>query len=113
MKLKYFALAMAFTMALALTGCSANRDGDVNNTAPVQPTNSVSADQNDRPSAGVGSGAQNSTGVGDAIDDIGDAAGDVAQGAGNAIGDVGDAIGDAGDAVGDVANGTGTGRAMP
>ena len=111
MKLKYFALAMAFTMALAMTGCSANRDA--NNTASEQPSSSVPADQNDRPSSDVGSGFQSGTGVGDAIDDIGDAAGDVAQGAGDAIDDVGDAIGDVGNAVGDAANGTGRGRAMP
>jgi len=107
MKLKYFTLAMACAMALALTGCSANRD--VDNTDPVQPTNSASASQSDRPSAGVGggaqhspdaNGAQNSAGMGDAIDDIGDAAGDVVQGAGNAIDDVGDAIGDAANSAG-------------
>lgn len=129
MKLKYFVLAMACVMALALTGCSANND--VNSTAPVTNTDSGSGGQNDRPSADiggaqnsadVGGGAQNSSdvdddaqnsagvggkarsGAGSVIDDIGDAVGDTARGAGNAIGNMGDAIGDA-------ANGAG--RAMP
>lgn len=112
MKLKYFALAMACAMVLALAGCSANRD--VNSGAPVQPTNSASAGESGRPgpeagggqnSPDVGGDMQNSAGVGDSgrarsgagnvMDDIGDAAGDLARGAGNAARDVGDAIGDA------------------
>lgn len=112
MKLKYFALAMACAMVLALAGCSANRD--VNSGAPVQPTNSASAGESGRPgsenSPDVGGDMQNSAGVGDSgrarsgagnvMDDIGDAAGDLARGAGNAARDVGDAIGDAANGAG-------------
>lgn len=64
MKLKYFALSMAFVMAAALTGCSANRD--IHNTASMPPTNSVSSDGNDRASAGVGGNVQNSADIGSA-----------------------------------------------
>ena len=126
MKLKYFTLAMAFAMALALTGCSANRD--VNSDAPMSPTNTVSSDQNDRPGSDVGGGSQDGSIVGDdqngtvnndgtgrsitgsgmqgrsdvgnAIDDIGNAAGNLARGAGNAVQDAGNAIGNAANSVG-------------
>lgn len=112
MRMKYFALAAAFAMALGLAGCSANRD--VDSAAPVPPTHSVSAGQDGQNSPDMG-GAGNSpgmdgdveddvgagdsgrarSGVGNVADDIGDAAGDLARGAGNAARDVGDAIGDA------------------
>ncbi len=75
MKVKYFALAAV--LALALTGCSANREN--NSADPVQPTNSMGADRNnqtnspdirddaynsdgligDGPSAGIGGGMDN------------------------------------------------------
>lgn len=128
MKLKYFTLAMAFAMALALTGCSANRD--VNNSAPMSPTDTVSADQNDRPSADVGGGSQNSPDVGgtqnspdvggaqddaNASDDVGQNGGRSGMrsrpGVGNAIDDIGNAAGNlargAGNAVQDVGNAIG------
>ena len=113
MKLKYFALFMAVVMAMALTGCSANRDKD--STASDYPANNPTSDYEDRSSAGLDDGAYYSDNVGgdygDApgaspyhsdgvIDDIGDAAGDLARGAGDAVRDVGDAIGDAAGGVG-------------
>ncbi|MCI8697732.1 MAG: hypothetical protein HFF29_01295 [Oscillospiraceae bacterium] len=113
MKLKYFALFMAVVMAMALTGCSANRDKD--SAASDYPVNSPTSDYEDRSSAGLDDGAYYSDNVGgdygDApgaspyhsdgvIDDIGDAAGDLARGAGDAVRDVGDAIGDAAGGVG-------------
>lgn len=122
MKVKYFALAAA--LALALTGCSANRES--NSADPVQPTNSMGADRNnqtnspdirddaynsdgligDGPSAGIGGGMDDSgvgrsrSHVGNAVDDIGDAAGDLARGAGNVARDAGNAIGDAANDIG-------------
>lgn len=64
MKLKYFALSMAFVMAVALTGCSANRDSD--STESIRPTNTVMPDANDRSSADI-DGAQSSNRVDDDI----------------------------------------------
>lgn len=63
MKLKFCAISMACVMAAALVGCSANRENN-NSAAPVQPTNSVASDYNDRPSADI-NGAQNGTGMDD------------------------------------------------
>ena len=137
MKQKYFALVMAFAMALALTGCSAGRN---DNNAEVQSTNSMTSDAGDRASAGVGD-AQNSAGLNndaaqgggaggtnydqnnvdgtgmnpsdgdDVIDDIGDAAGDLTRGVGNAARSAGNAVGNAtrnaGNAVGNGANNVG------
>lgn len=108
MRMKYFALAAAFAMALGLAGCSANRD--VDSAAPVPPTHSVSAGQDGQNSPDMGDAGNSPgmdgdvedgdsgrarSGVGNVADDIGDAAGDLARGAGNAARDVGDAIGDA------------------
>lgn len=126
MKLKYFALSMAFVMAVALTGCSAGNNTD--SSAPVEPTDSASVnsvrpstgvDGDTQNSASIGSGAQNSAGVGgnsgqnsvsgagnngsvgdDVIDDIGDAAGDLARGAGNVVRGAGNAIGNAANDIG-------------
>lgn len=113
-KLKYFALSMAFVMAVALTGCSANRDRD--NVESNYPTHSPASDYDGQASAGMDDGAYYSNNVGDVqdntpgtdhgpsgsgvIDDIGDAAGDLARGAGNAVRDAGDAIGNAASDVG-------------
>ncbi len=117
MKLKYFALSMAFMMAIAMTGCSAGRED--NSTAPVQPTSSASSDSGAQTSRypqassgmdndaaeGGGAGGTNSpnsdglpdssSGISSAVDDIGDAAGDLARGAGNVARDAGSAIGSA------------------
>ena len=88
MKLKFFAVAMAFVMAVALTGCFAGRE---ESSSPVEPTNSVSSDSGSRASAGVGSDARNSAGVGSdarnsaGVDDIrnsADVGNDAAQGGG-------------------------------
>ena len=113
MKKRSFALAAAFVIALALTGCSASRE---NNT--MQPSHSVSgADSdarnsdwhgtvdgndafqgggaggtNDRNNDGLPDGSIGSD-VGQAADDIGRAAGDAARDAGNAIGDAVDGVG--------------------
>ena len=121
MKKRSFALAMAFVLTLALTGCSAGREGNT-----MQPSHNVSGDHSDaRSSDGVfgiddgndalqGGGAggtndRNNDGlpdgsigsdVGQAADDIGRAAGDLARGAGDAVRDAGDAIGNAADDVG-------------
>ena len=122
MKQKYFALVMAFAMAVALTGCSAGRNE--NSAKPIQPDSSVTSDDGDRASAGVGD-AQNSAGLNndaaqgggaggtnydqnnvdgtgmnpsdgdDVIDDIGDAAGDLTRGVGNAARSAGNAVGNA------------------
>ena len=110
MKLRYFTLSMAFVMAVALTGCSANRDnGNVESNYP-NPTQSAASDHNGRASAGMDDGAYYSDNMGGAqesvpgtdhgpsasggvIDDIGDAAGDVARGAGDMARDAGNAIG--------------------
>lgn len=119
MKQKYFALAAACAVALALTGCSAGRND--NSAEPVAPTNSLTADSNDRASAGVPNDAAQGGGAGGTnakpensyhqnnvpgsesmpsdgdglVDDIGDAAGDVARGAGDMVRGAGNAIGDA------------------
>ena len=137
MKLKSIALSMAFVMAVALTGCSANRD--TNSTAPTQPSNSVPADGGDRASAGIddarhSSNVQNSADVGNDAAQGGGAGGtndrnndgtpdgtsDPAN-SGNLVDDIGDAAGDlargagnaardVGDAIGNAANDAG--RAM-
>ena len=111
MKKRSFALAMAFVLALALTGCSAGREG---NTLEPGHTDAYGTDAgndafqgggaggtNDRDNDGLPDGsADDRSGVGQAADDIGRAAGDVARGAGDAVRDAGDAIGDAADGVG-------------
>ena len=62
MKKRRFALAMAFVLALALTGCSANRE---NHSEPVEPSNHVSGSNNSgQNSANVGDDARNSSGIG-------------------------------------------------
>ena len=131
MKLKFFAVAMAFVMAVALTGCFAGRE---ESSSPVEPTNSVSSDSGSRASAVVGSDARNSAGVGSdarnsaGVDDIrnsADVGNDAAQGggaggtndldndgvpdgsAGRSRAGVGRAVDDIGDAAGDLARGAG------
>ena len=131
MKLKSLFFAMAFVMAVALTGCSAGRDD--NSAAPVNPTNSVSVDNNAGSSAGMDDNAQGSAGLASANPSGG---ADGVQGGGTAgnnyyndsvtgngshppkssgaMDDIGNAAGDAarsvGDAIGNAANGVG--RAM-
>ena len=118
MKKRSFALAMAFALALALTGCSADRVGNT-----LSPSHNVGSDSgvyetndgndafegggaggtNDRDNDGrpdSGGDSDDQSGVGQAVDDIGRAAGDVARGVGDAARDAGDAIGDAVDNVG-------------
>ena len=121
MKLKFFAVAMAFVMAVALTGCFAGRE---ESSSPVEPTNSVSSDSGSRASAGVGSDARNSAGVDD-IRNSADVGNDAAQGggaggtndldndgvpdgsAGRSRSGVGRAVDDIGDAAGDLVRGAG------
>lgn len=118
MKKRSFALAMAFVLALVLTGCSAAREGNT-----MQPSHSIpgsdsgtwntdgtfgTADGNDafqgggaggtndrnndgQPDGGIGSDDQ--SGAGQAVDDIGRDAGDLARDAGDAIGDAVDGVG--------------------
>ena len=116
MKKRSFALAMAFVLTLALTGCSAVREDNT-----MEPSRSVNDPDDARSSdriGGVGDGndafhgggaggtndrdndGQPDSGAGSGADDIGRAAGDVVQGAGDAVRDAGDAIGDAADGVG-------------
>ena len=61
MKLKYYALSAALVMALALTGCSANRVND--SAAPETPTNGVTSGNGVQNSAGVDNDIRNSAGV--------------------------------------------------
>ena len=123
MKLKYFALPMAFIMAASLTGCSADRDG----VASEQPSSSVSSDYSGRASAGVDDGVRNSAYVGDAPNSAGINDGiqnsanvdnDAAYGGGAGgtndynndgipDGSVGDAVDDIGEAAGDLSRGLG------
>lgn len=117
MKKRHFALAVAFVFALALTGCSANRDEE--HSAPVEPTYTQpgashtvpsggsdamegggAGGTNDRDNNGLPDGGTVNDGAGNAVDDIGDAAGDLTRGAGNVIRDAGNAIGDAANGVG-------------
>lgn len=124
MKLKYFALSMALSMAVVLTGCSADRD--INDTASEQPSNSVSSDYGGRASAQVDDNARNSAYVGSVPnsaginDDVRNSAGvgnDAAYGGGaggtndynndgrpdGSVGDVMDDIGEAADDLGNAA----------
>lgn len=134
MKLKSFALSMACVMAVALTGCSANRN--TNSAAPTQPVNSAAADSGDRASAGIddarhSSNVQNSAGVGNDAAQGGGAGGTNDRNndgtpdgtldptnSGNLVDDIGDAAGDlargagnvardAGNAIGNAANDAG------
>ena len=61
MKLKYYALSTALVMALALTGCSANRVND--SAAPEAPSNGVTSGNDVLNSAGVDNDIRNSAGV--------------------------------------------------
>ena len=120
MKKRSFALAMAFVLALALTGCSAGREGHT-----AQPSRNVHDSDGARSSArpgaddkndafqGGGAGGTNDwnsdglpsdtagvdgrdsgrSDVGQAVDDIGRDAGDVVRDAGDAIGDAVDDVG--------------------
>ncbi len=134
MKVKY--LALVAVLALALTGCSANRED--NSADPVQPTNSVGADRDGYVTPGMDGDAYNSDGMIDngpsaGMDGRLGTGGDAAQGGGaggvgrsrshtgNVVDDIGDAAGDlargagnavrdVGDAIGDAANDIG--RAM-
>lgn len=137
MKQRRFALAMAIVFALALAGCSANRE---ENSAPVEPAgNAPGGNVQHTPDAG--GDAQNSPGMNggsngnDAMEGGGaggtndldnngqpdGAAGTGGQDGDSVIDDIGDAAGDlargagdvvrgAGDAIGDAANDVG--RAM-
>lgn len=139
MKKRRFALAMAFVLALALTGCSANRE---NNSDPVEPSNHVSeSDNGGQNSANMGDDARNSAEIGgnDAMqgggaggtndldnDGLPEGSGDSqsrnrSNNGGSVMDDIGDAAGDlargagnavrdAGDAIGDAAGDVG--RAM-
>lgn len=122
MKKRSFALAMAFVLALILTGCSASREDNT-----LEPSHSVTGSHNDarntdglddgndafqgggaggtndrdndgRPDSGIGSDDQ--SGAGQAVDDIGRAAGDLARGVGDVARDAGNAVGNAADGVG-------------
>ena len=137
MKMKYFALAMAVVLTMALTGCSAGRD---ENSAPMEPSSGVSSDPDSRNSAGVNTAspsasssvdndALNGGGAGGTndLDDDGmpdnspstgtdqsrsrSRGGDVLDDIGDAAGDVlqgaGNVARDAGDAIGDAANSVG------
>lgn len=117
MKKRSFALAVAFVLALVLTGCSADRE--VNS---LEPGSSAwiggTADGNDAlqgggaggtndrnndglPDSSAGpDGRSSGSGMGQAADDIGRAAGDLARGAGDAARDAGNAVGNAADGVG-------------
>lgn len=142
MKKRRFALAMAFVLALALTGCSANRE---NNSDPVAPSNDVSESHNGgQNSANMGDAAGNSPGISDSaggndamqgggaggtndVDNDGLPEGGDSQSrsrsnsGGNVMDDIGDAAGDlargAGNAVRDAGDAIGNaandvGRAM-
>lgn len=134
MKKRHFALVLAFVFALALTGCSANRES---NSDPVGPDNSVAGSHDGmQNSAGIGGSADGNDGMqgggaggtndldNDGLPD-GSAAGDpnrndshtdgdIIDDIGDAAGDLakgaGDVVRDAGDAIGDAANDVG--RAM-
>ena len=121
MKKRSFALAAAFVLAMALTGCSASRESNT-----MQPSHSVSGNHSDARNSdwldgtadgndafqGGGAGGTNDrnndglpdgsigSDVGQTADDIGRAAGDLTQGAGDAVRDAGDAIGNAADDIG-------------
>ena len=108
MKKRSFALVMAFVLTLALTGCSASREGNT-----LEPSRAVTGSDsgvsetdhgtdafrgggaggtNDRDNDGrPDSGADSD--VGQAVDDIGRDAGDLARDAGDAIGDAVDDVG--------------------
>ena len=107
MKKKSFALAMVFVLMLALTGCSAGREGHtmepVGSDSGVYETNDGNdafegggaggtndRDNDGRPDSSIGPDGR--SGVGRVVDDIG-------RGAGDAVRDAGDAIGDAVDDI--------------
>ena len=135
MKTKYFALAMAFVLAMALAGCSAGRE---ENSAPMTPSSGVSGNPDSRnssevntasPSASssVGNDALSGGGAGgtndldnDGVPDGeagtgvqgrswgGDALDDVGDAAGDMIRGAGDIARDAGNAIGNAANDVGS-----
>lgn len=133
MKTKYFALAVALILAVALTGCSAGRE---ENSAPMTPSSGVSGNPDSRNSAGVntaspsassnvGNDALNGGGAGGTNDLDNDGTPDGSAGVqgrsrgGSALDDVGDAAGDvlrgagdiardAGNAIGNAANDVGS-----
>ena len=113
MKKRSLALAAAFVLVLALTGCSADRERNT-----MQPSHSVYDPDDARSSdriginddgndafEGGGAGGTNDRdndgrpdeGIGS---DVGDAVDDIVHGADDAVRDAGDAIGDAADDVG-------------
>ena len=111
MKKRSFALAMAFALTLALTGCSAGREINTQNPShSVTGSDSGVYETNDGNDAFEGGGAggtndldndgQPDPGDNSGVDDIGRAAGDLARGTGDVARDAGDAIGDAIDNVG-------------
>ncbi len=116
MKARYFAIAAALMLSVALMGCSADRK-DPMHSQDLRPSASVpgTTAPNDAMSGGGAGGTndQNNDGRPDAtpdasdrvsgdgiIDDIGDAAGDLIEGAGDGLEDAGDAVGDAAGRVG-------------
>lgn len=133
MKKRRFALAMAFVLALALTGCSANREGGTN---PMEtPSNAVGSNDGVQNTHNVG-GTQNGTDGNDAMlgggaggtndldnDGLPEGSGDsqsrsrtnnggsVMDNIGRAAGDLtrgaGNAVRDAGNAIGNAANDVG------
>ena len=99
MKKKSFALTVVFALMLALTGCSAGREGHT--PGPVGSDSGVyETDDGNEAFEGGGAGGTNDwdndgqpdSGVGQAADDIGRGAGDMIQDAGDAIGDAVDDI---------------------
>ena len=114
MKKRSFVLAMAFVLALALTGCSANREGGIANPGHDydDARNSDRIDDGNDAFHGGGAGGTNDwnndglpdgsvgSDVEQGVDDIGRTAGDLARGVGDAARDAGDAVGNAADNVG-------------
>ena len=94
MKKRSFALAMAFVLTLALTGCSAGReDNTLEPSRGVTGSDSGVYETNDGNDAFEGGGAggtndRDNDGQPDpGVDDVGRAAGNLARGVGNAVGD--------------------------
>ena len=114
MKKRSFALTIALVLTLALTGCSAGREGDAPDPSHSVTGNHDSArntdglDDGNDAFHGGGAGGTNDRdndgrpdgGDDSVVDDIGRTAGDLARGVGDAARDAGDAVGDAADGVG-------------
>lgn len=115
MKQRRFALAMALVFALALAGCSANRE---ENSSPVEPTHTVSGGVQNTPNSGgdaqhspgmnggsSGNDAMDGGGAGGTNDQNNDGRPDSSAGVGGQDGD--SVMDDIGDAAGDLARGAG------